>query len=214
MAYRDDMCSTASIYIGDSPITLVATETGAAPEALNAVYDQVYASILASYPWSFAYTYTELSEPTAWALTTIYAADTYVSNGGENYRCKLAHTASAPSAWINSVDYAEDEYVTGADSIVYIYILANGVSTPVVEPAVTSGWETYWTAEAFTSVYEPGDGSLTATYWAESLLSGFSNNYPNYSNEFVLPSSNIIRTWEMLPTGIDFKPERLFAPRI
>ena len=48
------------------------------------------------------------------------------------------------------------------------------------------------------------DTDFDLGYWDLSFLEQSSNNHLNYSREFVLPSSNIIRTWEMLPVGIKY----------
>lgn len=45
--------------------------------------------------------------------------------------------------WVNSEDYVKDHAVNENGST-YICLIANGVSSSVVQPGVTSGWATYW----------------------------------------------------------------------
>jgi hypothetical protein len=202
MAYKDDMCSNAAIYIGDNPIADVENEEGAAPEALNAVYDQTFNGLLSCYMWSFSTVITELSEPSPWVIDTEYFIGDYVSNDNDNYRCIADHTSISPDVYSASVvEYTVDEYVTYND-IVYICVQINGTDSVVVTPGDDV---LYWVAEEFTSVYEPGDGTLTDTYWELSVLSGSEYNHLNYNNEFVLPSSNILKIWAVYPLNSDYK---------
>jgi hypothetical protein len=150
-----------------------------------------------------------ISNKGAWTTSTAYTANAsartsdVVSNGGNYYRCLVAHTAGAatepgvgaswetvwdvattwlpgattiaisafPVSAINEGQFAALADYTAGDWVfhhgAYWYAYADsGASTSVVEPGVTTGWETTW---APGRVGLPGDITYKGTWSAGSF---------------------------------------------
>jgi len=143
MAYKDEVCSKAALYIGDVPFTDISVEEGAAPVALNGIYDQIYHSLLASYPWSFALKIDEVTTPEEWVSTVDYAVGDYVSNDGDNYRCTAINGTSTvayePGTTTGWEDYWELSILSGSS---YNHLQSKGYGYEIVQPSdVIRIWE-------------------------------------------------------------------------
>jgi hypothetical protein len=103
----------ALVRIGAQTIAAL-TDQGREAIAAALIFEDELRATLRDHPWAFATRYAELRDTTilAWVLTTAYSLDDEVSSGGFNWRCILAHTATALNAppnatyWLKIMDLA------------------------------------------------------------------------------------------------------------
>ena len=144
------------------------------------------------------------SDQGAWLITTVYAVDEMVSNGGTDYVCLVGHTAAAG-----------DEPGVGADWADFWEIL-DSTTDPFEMQYYSKGIlhmpDTWDAADIGFQVSEDADGPYLPLYQTDGTLEGFT---PAVDRSYAFPSSvagaKYVKLWSnSAGTDVEQSADRVF----